>query len=205
MLATALIALASGAPSGAAEGPPKEEDYYRLDTFAIPEGVVLEAGALEMMPDGRLAVSTRRGEIYLVDKPFSRDPARESTFHRFAQGLHEVLGLAYKPDVDDVRESPSFELIEKLIALVETLEGFHVPFLDLADLDNRVEVPGALLLTGNSQRAIGFRNATIRWKAYDRAGHLLAETQEPTAASGERTFKRKGVGVYELIEFDGFL
>lgn len=28
-----------------------------------------------------------------------------------------VLGLAYKPDVDDVRESPSFELIEKLMGL----------------------------------------------------------------------------------------
>ena len=36
-----------------------------------------------------------------------------------------VLGLAYKPDVDDVRESPSFELIEKLQAL-----GAHVDYND---------------------------------------------------------------------------
>ena len=36
-----------------------------------------------------------------------------------------VLGLAYKPDVDDVRESPSFELIEKLEGL-----GAHVDYHD---------------------------------------------------------------------------
>jgi UDP-N-acetyl-D-glucosamine dehydrogenase len=36
-----------------------------------------------------------------------------------------VLGLAYKPNIDDVRESPSFELIEKL----ETL-GAHVDYND---------------------------------------------------------------------------
>ena len=40
-----------------------------------------------------------------------------------------VLGLAYKPDVDDVRESPSFELIEKLQALGAEVDynDPHVP------------------------------------------------------------------------------
>jgi UDP-N-acetyl-D-glucosamine dehydrogenase len=37
-----------------------------------------------------------------------------------------VLGLAYKPDVDDVRESPSFELIEKLAALGAKID-YHDP------------------------------------------------------------------------------
>jgi UDP-N-acetyl-D-glucosamine dehydrogenase len=37
-----------------------------------------------------------------------------------------VLGLAYKPDVDDVRESPSFELIEKLEHLGAEVD-YHDP------------------------------------------------------------------------------
>ena len=40
-----------------------------------------------------------------------------------------VLGLAYKPDVDDVRESPSFELIEKLehFGAIVDYHDPHVP------------------------------------------------------------------------------
>ena len=40
-----------------------------------------------------------------------------------------VLVLAYKPDIDDVRESPSFELIEKLQALGAQVDynDPHVP------------------------------------------------------------------------------
>jgi glucose/arabinose dehydrogenase len=73
----------------------EEAEYYRIDTFAIPREIVLEAGALEMLPDGRLAVSTRRGEIYLLENPRDEDPG-QAKFTRFASGLHEVLGLAYR-------------------------------------------------------------------------------------------------------------
>lgn len=39
-----------------------------------------------------------------------------------------VLGLAYKPNVDDIRGSPSFELIEKLRALKADV-SYHDPFV----------------------------------------------------------------------------
>ncbi len=71
---------------------PKEADYYKLTPLPIPEGLVLEAGGLELMSDGQMAVSTRRGDIYLVDKPFASPPS-EVNFKLFASGLHEVLGI----------------------------------------------------------------------------------------------------------------
>src|SRR5437660_381913 len=74
---------------------PVENDLYKMVSFDIPKQIMLEAGGIELMPDGKLAVSTRRGEIWLVDKPFSESPT-DATFTRFAHGLHEVLGLAYR-------------------------------------------------------------------------------------------------------------
>ncbi len=83
-------------PAQPAKKPPTEDDYYKLLQYKIPDGVVLEAGAIEFMPDGKMAVSSRRGEIWMVENPLAKDPATESKFTRFAHGLHEVLGLAYK-------------------------------------------------------------------------------------------------------------
>ncbi|MBS0264938.1 MAG: hypothetical protein JSS02_23600 [Planctomycetes bacterium] len=81
--------------AGADEKKPVENDYYRLSTFQIPDGVVLEAGAFQLMPDGKLAIASRRGEIWMVSDPFSGQ-VQASQFKRYAHGLHEVLGLAEK-------------------------------------------------------------------------------------------------------------
>ena len=79
----------------AAQDQTAEDEYYRLVRFPMTEQVVLEAGALEMLPDGKLAVATRRGDIYLIESPYADKP--EEIFPLpYASGLHEVLGLAYR-------------------------------------------------------------------------------------------------------------
>lgn len=94
----ALLASTLLAPLAAADdkGAPREEDHSTIAPLPIPEGVVLEVGALEWLPGDRLAVSSRRGDIYVVDNPLAADLARDAKFTRFASGLHEVLGLAYR-------------------------------------------------------------------------------------------------------------
>lgn len=75
-----------------AQESPKEEDFYKIVTLPVPEGVLLEVGGVTMMPNGSLALATRRGDIWVVENPTSRQPY----FRKFASGLHEVLGLIYK-------------------------------------------------------------------------------------------------------------
>ena len=72
-----------------------EDVYYRLLRFPMQDRIVLEAGAMQFLPDGKLAAATRRGEIYLVDKPLADKP-ETANFTQFAAGLHEVLGLAWR-------------------------------------------------------------------------------------------------------------
>lgn len=75
-----------------AQESPSEEDFFRIMKVSSPEGTILEVGGLCVMPNGDLAVSTRRGDVYIVENPSSPRPY----FRRFASGLHEMLGLAYK-------------------------------------------------------------------------------------------------------------
>ncbi|SIT16110.1 Azurin [Zobellia uliginosa] len=70
----------------------KEAQFYSIVDVPIPQDVVLEVGGLALTDDDKLGVSTRRGEVWVIDKPYSKSPS----YKRFASGMHEVLGLNYK-------------------------------------------------------------------------------------------------------------
>lgn len=70
-----------------------ESRYYAVDYLPTPAGERLEVGGMDFLPDGRLAVSTRRGQVWLVSEALAEDPAA-ARFELFAEGLQEGLGLA---------------------------------------------------------------------------------------------------------------
>ena len=70
----------------------KESEFYKIVDVPIPDDVKLEVGGLSLTDDGELGVSTRRGEVWLLDNPNSSNPI----YSRYAHGLLESLGLAYK-------------------------------------------------------------------------------------------------------------
>jgi len=100
LLLVAACSLAAPTPAAAEElgarwgTAGRERAYYPIVRIPTPPGEVIEAGAFCELPDGRMAVGTRRGDIFFLsgideDKP-------EPDYHRFATGLDEIFGLAYK-------------------------------------------------------------------------------------------------------------
>lgn len=89
-----LLCLLASTPAPAADEP-SEDYYYPIRSFAVPDGEVIEPGGFQLMPDGRMAVCSRRGDIWMIENPLSDDLAR-AKFVRFAHGLHEPLGLAWR-------------------------------------------------------------------------------------------------------------
>ena len=73
----------------------QEEDYYRITTVTTPENILLEVGGLVTLPDGRIALCTRRGDVWIIENP-EMENGSSPQFTLFASGLHEALGLAFK-------------------------------------------------------------------------------------------------------------
>ena len=93
-LCAALLSLVLYHVSSVAEEP-QQSDYYTITQIPAPQGAVVEGGAIELLPDGKVAVCTRRGQVWMIENAFSH-PDKSAKWTLFAEYLHEPLGLAWK-------------------------------------------------------------------------------------------------------------
>ena len=81
----------------------REREYYPIVNIPLPKDTVIEAGAFAVLPDQRVAVGTRHGEIYILDGVDAPKPL--PSFQRFAAGLDEIFGLSWKDNAFRVTQS----------------------------------------------------------------------------------------------------
>jgi len=190
-LVALLLAVLAGSVHAQGKKPAKpetEDDYYKLLRFDLPPGQVLEAGAIEIMPDGKVAVGTRRGEIWMIDNAYADDP-KQAKFSRFAHGLHEVLGLAQKdgwlyvvhrPDVTRIKDTNGDGKADVFEVVTEGWEisgNYHeYAFGSRFDKDGNIWI--TLCLTGSFTSDSKFRG----W-----AGKVTPEGKFVPVASGVRS------------------
>src|SRR5262245_50127782 len=144
-----------------------EEGFYKILTFTPPEGAVVEGGGIEVLPDGRVAVGTRRGEVWMLENAYDPD-SKKAKWTRFAHGLHEVLGLSWKdgwlyvtqrPDVTRIKDSKGTGKADVFECVTDGWEingDYHeYAFGSQFDKDGNIWI--ALCLTGSFNSSTKFR------------------------------------------------
>jgi hypothetical protein len=149
-----------------------ESDFYRITTFDIPEKEVLEAGAFQIMSDGRMAVATRRGEVWMIKDPLA-EKVTASQFSRFAHGLHEPLGLAerdgwlyvtQRSDVSRIRDRDGDGVADDFEVVGDGWEinGDYHEYAFGSKFDRQGNLWVALCLTGSFGSDVPFRGWCMR-------------------------------------------
>jgi hypothetical protein len=72
-----------------------QEDYYRREVIPMPPNEIIEVGSIAFLPDQKVAISTRRGEIWVVEGAYADDLSKVK-WTRFAYGLESSFGMHWK-------------------------------------------------------------------------------------------------------------
>lgn len=134
-----------------------------------------------------------------------RQPARVmELLHRHFPSLAGVpvgiLGLAFRPDTDDMRESPAIPLVERLLA-----EGAVVRAYDPAATQEAKRIFGAdrIRLCSSAAEAVAETQAVVlvtRWDEFRNLPALLKGLERPPVViDGRRLLDKRAVDRYEGI------
>jgi glucose/arabinose dehydrogenase len=89
----------------------KQSDFYIREEIQLPPGEVMEIGSIALMPEEKVAVTTRRGDLWICSGAYGDDLSKV-TWKKFAHGLHEPLGMYWKDGSLYLTQRPEFSRIQ---------------------------------------------------------------------------------------------
>lgn len=170
-LLAALSLVLPGSVSVWAEAP-TENDYYTITTFEPPAEEVIEACGFQRMPDGKLAVCSRRGDIFMITDPLA-ETVTANQFHVFARGLHEPLSLALRdgwlyavqrPEVTRMRDTDGDALADVFDTYADGwgVSGDYHEYAFGSKFDDEGNLFLTLCLTGSFSSEVPFRGWAMK-------------------------------------------
>lgn len=151
---------------------PTENDYYTITTFEPPADEVIEACGFQRMPDGKLAVCSRRGDIFMVTDPLAEKVTADQ-FQLFARGLHEPLSLALRdgwlyavqrPEVTRMRDTDGDGLADVFDTYADGwgVSGDYHEYAFGSKFDDEGNLFLTLCLTGSFSSEVPFRGWAMK-------------------------------------------
>lgn len=149
-----------------------QADFYITEKIPLPVGEVMELSSIALMPDEKIAVSTRRGDVWICTGAYA-DDLTKVTWKKFAGGLHEPLGMFYKDDSLYLTQRPEFSRLQDtdgdgLADVFETINsdwGINGDYHEYAfgtSPDKNGDVWITLCLTGSGSAQSDWRGWTVR-------------------------------------------
>lgn len=149
-----------------------EADYYRITKMQTPEDEVLEASGFQLLPDGKLAVCTRRGDVWMIDSPHA-ESIPPTSFHLYARGLHEPLSMAFRdgwlyvtqrPEVTRLRDVDNDSIADEFETVADGwgVSGDYHEYAFASKFDNEDNLWVVLCLTGSFSSKVPYRGWCLR-------------------------------------------
>ena len=164
-IALALVVALTGASALA-------EDYYVREEIPLPEGAVMEIGSIALMPEKKIAVTNRRGELWICEGAYEEDLSGVK-WTLAAEGLHEPFGmfwqdgaltLTQRPEVSRLRDLDGDGIIDEFrtVAAPWGINGDYHEYAFGTDPDKEGNLWVVLCLTGSGGAKSDWRGWCFR-------------------------------------------
>ena len=139
------------------------EEYYKTEQIPTPPGEVLEIGSIALLPEKKVAVASRRGDIWICDGAYN-DDLSQVKWTKFAEGVHEPFGmfwrdgwlwLTQRPEVTKIRDLNNDGRADEFVTVAAPwgVNGDYHEYAFGSDPDKEGNIWVALCLTGAGSAA----------------------------------------------------